>query len=79
MNRTIAMTVTQSVFDDANRRVAAGALTPGTSLRAPDGGLFDVESVERIQGHVEVATLTTDHDSHNFSDRQLVYGNSKYK
>ena len=36
-----------------------------------------VESLHRVRGHFEVATLTTDHATHNFGDRQLIYANKK--
>jgi hypothetical protein len=78
VNRTISMTLSQPVFELSGRRVLAGDLRRGMSLRGPSGTSLVIESVQRVRGHFEVATVTTDHATHNFGDRQLIYANKEY-
>jgi len=79
INRTIMVTASQSLFEATNRPIRARDLQRGVCLRAPDGRSLLVESIDRVRGHFEVATLTTDDPTHNFACPELVYGNAKYK
>ena len=79
INRTIMVTSSQSLFGETNQPIHARDLESGMSLRAPNGRLFLIESIEGIQRHLEVVTLTTDHPTHNFACPELVYGNVYFK
>jgi len=75
LNKKVIMTPSQPVIDSTNQLQLAGALQIGSRLRAAGSAAVTIESVEKVIGHFEVGTLTTDHPTHNFICGGFICGN----
>ena len=78
INSGIMVTPSQPFFNLDNTLVCAGDLKVGARLRCFNGGEIIIESIEKVRGHFEVKTFTTNHNSHNFVCFDIICCNGKH-